>query len=49
MAKYRISYETYIVVEANDEVEAREMTCSPEAEERLLVNLQEMDIRRVEE
>lgn len=49
MAQYRIGYTTYIVVEADDEQEAREMTCTPEAEDRLLTNLQESYIEEVDE
>ena len=47
MARYRIHYETYIEVEANSEVEAREETCNPEAEQELLINLQELEIEKV--
>lgn len=49
MAKYRIGYTTYIVVEADSEQEAREETCNPEAENILLTNLQETYIEEVEE
>lgn len=47
MARYRIHYETYIEVEADNEVEAREETCNPEAEQELLMNLQELEIEKV--
>lgn len=47
MARYRIHYTTYIEVEADNEVEAREEACNLEAEQELLVNLQEMDIEEV--
>ena len=45
MAKYRITYETFIEVEASDEVEAREL--SYEMNDELLVNLQEMCIEKI--
>ncbi len=45
MAKYRITYETFIEVEASDEVEARELSC--EMDNELLINLQEISIEKV--
>ena len=47
MARYRIYYETYIEVEADNEIEAREKACETEAENELLQNLQELDIEKV--
>ena len=47
MARYRIYYETYIEVEADNEIEAREKACETEAEIELLQNLQEQDIEKV--
>lgn len=45
MAKYKITYETYIEVEAEDEVEARELSC--EMDNELLVNLSEISIEEI--
>ena len=46
MATFRISYQTYIDVEAENEDEAREQTCNPQAEAELLSNLQELTIQK---
>ena len=48
MAKYLIRYETYIIVDACNEDDAREVACLPGSNQDLLSNLQELGIEEME-
>lgn len=45
MKRYRITYSTYIEVEANNVVEARELSC--DEDEQLCINLEEISIEEI--
>ena len=47
MAWYRIRYTSYVDVEADDEVKAREEACNPSSEQEILDNLQELEIEKI--